>query len=484
MESTRALNEHRRSSLTHGRFAQRLANDRVKGVSKSTTQTNACTMMRSLSSFTRLSRRYLTTDSICELASSNLRFGPGSTAEVGADLRDSFEAKSVVVVTDPIVRNLKPVATVLESLEHHNVEYTVFDKVRVEPNDVSFRSTIDWFRQQSYDAVVAVGGGSVMDTAKAANLYACNPSADFYDFVNPPTGQGLPVPRAIKPLIAIPTTAGTGSETTGVAIFDDSPTSSKTGIASRQLKPTLGIVDPDNTATLPPLVATYSGLDVLCHAIESYTALPYNKRAKPSSPLLRPAYQGSNPIADVWSLFALQTCAANLLEAVQTASDHARAQMLLASSSAGLGFGNAGVHLCHGMSYPIASQVREYRGYTTADHPLVPHGLSVIVNAPAVFEFTGVADPERHATCARILAKARGAPDRHVSDAGAWLADEIRIVCDDLGVQLGLRQFGYSENDIGSLVNGTIQQHRVTKISPRPVDRPELEQLFQAAMDG
>jgi len=444
------------------------------------------------------------------MAASNLRFGPGSAREVGQDLRHSFGASRVVVFVDPQVRRLACFeTTVLESLERAQVRVEVYDGVRVEPDDESFRDAIDFLKQRAgeYDAVVAVGGGSAIDTAKAANLYACYPDADFYDFVNAPVGKGLPVPDVAlsKPLVAVPTTAGTGSETTGVAIFDDTETRSKTGIASRHLKPQLGIVDPELTRTMPPNVAKYSGLDVLCHAVESYTALPYTRRPKPASPMERPAYQGSNPLSDVWSLYALKTCSEYLPRAVRAAQNNqqqgesdddggddleARTQLQLASSSAGMGFGNAGVHLCHGMSYPVASQVREYKGYEWADHPLVPHGLSVVANAPAVFAFTGPACPDRHAACARILAYARSEGGRvavtknHVADrdAGLWLADEIRYVCHLLDVPMGLRSFGYAEDDVPQLVEGTLPQHRVTKISPRPVGRAELEALFLEAL--
>jgi hydroxyacid-oxoacid transhydrogenase len=300
--------------------------------------------------------------------------------------------------------------------------------------------------------------------------------------------------------MAIPTTAGTGSETTGVAIFDDIPSKSKTGIAHRRLKPTIGIVDPENTATLPAEVAKYSGLDVLCHAIESYTALPYTERPKPQSPLHRPAYQGSNPISDVWSLHALRTAAKYLKRAVNFPEDvEARSNMLLAAASAGVGFGNAGVHLCHGMSYPVASQVKSYvpPGYEGVDHPLIPHGHSVIVNAPAVFRFTGQAAPERHLECARILAAARNdtgelsATTRGMEssmssvteDAGQYLADEILHVMGALDVPVGLRALGYDEDDLESLAEGTLPQHRVTKLSPRPVGKKELVALFSDALD-
>src|SRR6202041_219732 len=245
-----------------------------------------------------------------------------------------------------------PVLNALESLESNGIPFTLYDRVRVEPTDESFHDAIDFARRGSYDAFVAVGGGSTIDTAKAVNLYPTYPPADFLDYVNPPIGKGLPVPGPLKPLIAIPTTAGTGSETTGVSIFDLSKMHAKTGIASRRLKPTIGLLDPDNTRTMPVQVAAATGLDVLSHAIESYTALPYSHRALPDRPLVRPAYQGSNPISDVWSLQALRMVAKYLVRAVEDSSDdEARANMMLASSYAGMGFGNAGVHLPHGMSY-------------------------------------------------------------------------------------------------------------------------------------
>ena len=288
-----------------------------------------------------------------EMASSPIRFGFGVTREVGPELKD-LGKQHVLVLTDPNLRRLSPVVTVLESLDEHKIRYSIFDRVRVEPTDESFCEAISAAQADNFDAFVAVGGGSTMDTAKAANLYSCYP-ADFLDYVNSPIGRGQPVPGPLKPLIAIPTTAGTGSETTGVAIFDFSRMHAKTGIAHRRLKPTLGLVDPENTLTLPPAVAAATGLDVLSHAIESYTALPFEKRARPERPLLRPAYQGSNPISDLWSMEALRLVGTYLRRAVADPADNeARASMLLAASYAGIGFGNAGCHLPHGMSYPVS----------------------------------------------------------------------------------------------------------------------------------
>jgi len=293
-----------------------------------------------------------------EMAMASIRFGPGTSREVGMDLAD-LGVKKVMVLTDPTLSKLPPVAAVLKSLSEQKIAYSLFDEVRVEPTDTSLKKAIDFARAEPFDGFVAVGGGSSIDTAKAANLYSTYPPGDFLDYVNPPIGKGLPVPGALKPLFAIPTTAGTGSETTGVAIFDFEEIHAKTGIAHRRLKPTLGIIDPENTRTLPPAVAASTGLDVLTHAVESYTALPFNRRPHPERPILRPAYQGSNPVSDIWSLQAMRMLAQYFLRAVEEPSDEeARGMMLLAASAAGVGFGNAGVTLPHGMSYPVSGMVQ------------------------------------------------------------------------------------------------------------------------------
>jgi hydroxyacid-oxoacid transhydrogenase len=314
------------------------------------------------------------------------------------------------------------------------------------------------------------------------NLYTTWPPSDFLDYVNPPIGKGLPVPGSLKPLIAIPTTAGTGSETTGVSIFDLSRMHAKTGIASRRVKPTLGLLDPENTRTMPPAVVASTGLDILSHAIESYTALPFLERPRPARPLLRPAYQGSNPISDIWSLQALRMVSRFIVRAVDDPSDdEARSNMLLAACYAGVGFGNAGVHLPHGMSYPVSGKVKDYRtpGYPP-DHPLVPHGFSVILNAPSVFRFTAVACPERHLEAAGALGV--DISNCRSADAGAILADRITWFMQRLKTPNGLREIGYTPQDVPALVEGTLPQHRVTKLSPRPAAPEELGRMFENAM--
>jgi hydroxyacid-oxoacid transhydrogenase len=418
-----------------------------------------------------------------EMAASAVRFGAGVTREVGMDLKE-IGAALALVVTDPTVAKLPPVQTVLASLDDSGVKYVVYDRVRVEPTDESFQDAIRFASGHPIDAIVAVGGGSTIDTAKAVNLYTTHPPSDFLDYVNPPIGKGLPVPGPLKPLLAIPTTAGTGSETTGVSIFDYKALHAKTGIANRRLKPTLGYLDPENTRTMPPAVAASTGLDILSHAVESYTAMPFTDRPRPDRPAMRPAYQGSNPISDIWSLQALRMVTQYLVRAVaDPGDDEARAQMLLAASYAGIGFGNAGVHLPHGMSYPVSGHVRGYRtpGYAI-DHPLVPHGFSVILNAPAVFRFTAGSNPERHLQAAEALGADVSRATR--VDAGKVLADRITWYMQRLNTPNGLRAIGYSSADIPALVEGTLPQHRVTKLSPRPAGPDELAVLFEDAMVG
>lgn len=415
-----------------------------------------------------------------EMSASNIRFGSGATREVGMDLAD-LGARRVMVLADPNLVESPPVESALESLSRENVDFSLFDAVRVEPTDGSFQQAIDFATAGGFDAFVAVGGGSTMDTAKAANLYSTYP-ADFLEYVNHPIGRGTPVPGPLKPLIAIPTTAGTGSETTGVAIFDLHGMKAKTGIAHRRLRPTLGIIDPENTRTLPPVVAASTGLDVLSHALESFTAIPFGRRPLPPRPVERPAYQGSNPISDIWARQSLEIVSRYLVRAVEDPGDEeARSQMLLAAAYAGIGFGNAGVHLPHGMSYPVSGMVKNFRpeGYGPG-HPMVPHGMSVILNAPAVFRFTAPACPGRHLEAARILgARTSGAREE---DGGEILADAIIRMMRRLKMPSGLAEIGYDSEDIPGLVQGTLPQHRVTKLSPLPAGEEELARMYEDAM--
>eukprot|EP00095_Tigriopus_kingsejongensis_P010625 maker-scaffold1028_size131186-snap-gene-0.47 protein:Tk10625 transcript:maker-scaffold1028_size131186-snap-gene-0.47-mRNA-1 annotation:"hydroxyacid-oxoacid mitochondrial" len=413
---------------------------------------------------------------IYRMACSNIRYGPGVTQEVGQDLQN-LKAKNVGVFTDKNVASLPAMKATLESLSKHKVNFKVFEDVRVEPTDRSFIEASDFAKANGFDAFLAVGGGSVMDTCKAANLYASDPHADFLDYVSAPIGKGKPVQVPLKPLIAIPTTSGTGSETTGVAVFDYTPLNAKVGIANRALRPLLGLVDPLHTLTMPERVAAFSGFDVLCHALESFTAIHYSERQpRPADPILRPAYQGSNPISDVWARNALGVLNKYFLRSVYNADDtEARSEMHLAATTAGVGFGNAGVHLCHGLSYSIAGMAKHYQPNDYDDSfAIIPHGLSVVITAPAVFEFTGKMCPERHLESAELLGYENIRNARR-EDAGQILSDTLKKLMDQMKIPNGLTALGYSRSDIPNL-------DRVNKLAPRPQTEEDLYSIYEQSL--
>jgi hydroxyacid-oxoacid transhydrogenase len=411
---------------------------------------------------------------------SRVTFGRGCLAEVG-DRASALGLRRVALFSDAAVAKLPIFAKAHDSLLAAGLDVITYTDVHVEPTDASFLNGAGFAQELNPDGYVSLGGGSVIDTCKAANLYATYP-ADFLTYVNKPIGEGKPVPGPLRPHIACPTTAGTGSEVTGITIFDLLSLKAKTGIASHALRPTEALVDPDCTASLPPEVVASAGLDVLSHALESYTARPYVLRPAPERPSLRPMSQGANPWSDLGCREALRLSGAYLERAVSDAADgEAREQMMWAATLAGIAFGNAGVHAPHGMAYAVAGLVRDFRpsGYP-ADESLVPHGMAVIVNAPSAFRFTAEVSPERHLEGARLLgADTQGAG---AQDAGEVLANELIRIMRAVGMPNGLTGVGYSEDDVVALTEGAYPQQRLLQNAPREMSKSVLAELFRQAM--
>jgi hydroxyacid-oxoacid transhydrogenase len=411
---------------------------------------------------------------------SAISFGHGVLGEAGEHAK-TLGMKRVALFTDKNLINLPYVAQVRAALKASRMDVVIFDEVRVEPTDQSFLAATRFATEGKFDGYVSVGGGSVIDTCKAANLYATWP-ADFLDYVNAPIGAGQPVPGPLRPHIACPTTCGTGSECTGITIFDLLSLRVKTGIASRRLKPSLALIDPGTTYTLPKNVVASSGFDVLSHALESYTARPYTKRTAPGQPALRPMSQGANPWSDIGCEAALKLLGQYLVRAVNDASDfEARDQLMYAATLAGIAFGNSGVHVPHGMAYSVAGLVRDFQpeGYP-AHEPMVPHGMSVIVNAPSVFRFTACACPERHIHGAACLgAQTQGATN---DDAGEIIAGQLIKMMQATGIPNGVGAVGYGEADVADLTQGAWAQQRLLTNAPRAVSQSDLSQLYRSAM--
>ena len=419
-------------------------------------------------------------ETVLEVEAPRVKFGRGAIDEVGPEAA-AFGLRRVALFTDSRLAAGPFVERARSSLRAAGVDFAEFARVRIEPTDGSFREAAAFATDAKVDGYVSVGGGSVIDTAKAANLYATHP-APFERYVNAPLGEGAPVPGPLAPHIACPTTSGTGSECTGMAIFDFQAHDVKTGIASRRLRPTLGIVDPDATRTLPATVVAASGFDVLAHALESFTAKPYTQRRKPATPLARPLSQGANPYSDLACVEALRLLGEYLERAVHDAKDdEAREGVMYAATLAGIGFGNAGVHVPHGMAYAVAGLVHDFfpRDYE-ADHAMVPHGMSVIVSAPAVAKFTASTSPEKHRRIAALLGAQNQIDDEEAGDAlAAALARLMRAT----EMPNGLRALGYTDADVPALVGGAFAQQRLLGNAPRPVGEEELTGLFKGAMN-
>ncbi|MFL5349392.1 MAG: hydroxyacid-oxoacid transhydrogenase [Hyalangium sp.] len=419
-------------------------------------------------------------DSAFTVDASRITFGRGCLAEVG-DRAKALGMKRVALFSDERLARLPHFEKARQSLSAAGLDVAVYTDVHVEPTDQSFLEAARFATEARPDGYLSLGGGSVIDTCKAANLYATHP-ADFLAYVNAPVGGGRPVPGPLKPHIACPTTSGTGSEVTGITIFDLLSMKAKTGIASPALRPTEALIDPDCTATLPSGVVAASALDVLSHALESYTARPYVRRPAPARPSLRPMSQGANPWSDLGCREALRLLGLYLERAVADARDHeAREQLMWASTLAGIAFGNAGVHAPHGMAYAVAGLVRDFRpaGYPQ-EEPMVPHGMSVIVNAPAVFRYTAEVSPERHLEAAESLGTdVRGATPE---DAGEVLAGKLIQIMRAVGMPNGLSGVGYSEADLEPLTAGAWPQQRLLQNAPREMSQPVLTQLFRQAM--
>ena len=408
-----------------------------------------------------------------------LKFGPGASDEIGFDL-SQFGVRRALVITDPGVAATGVPQRVADQMARFGIEAAVFDGVHVEPTDESMNAAIGQARADGpWDAFVAVGGGSSIDTAKAIDLLLTNPGG-LMDYINAPVGQARTPVHPLKPLIAVPTTTGTGSESTTVCVLDVLSLQVKTGISHARLRPSLAVVDPLLTLTQPAGVTASSGMDILCHALESYTARWYTS-AQRKSPEQRVPYCGANPVSDMWSERAMGLLATSFRRAVRDGGDQqARTDMAMAATFAGMGFGNAGVHIPHACAYPIAGRVKGFhpRDYP-ADEAMVPHGMSVALTAPEAFRFTFGAAPERHLRAARLLAPEA---DRPPDDAG-FLPRVLISLMRDIGIPNGIGAVGYASGDIPALVEGTLKQQRLLASCPRPVTGDDLGRIFKRSLE-
>ena len=409
-----------------------------------------------------------------------LKFGAGAVDEIGFEM-SQFGVERVLIVTDATINGAGIPQRIADGLTKYGIASEIFDGVHVEPTDDSMEKAAGYAREQGpWDGYIAVGGGSAIDTAKAVNLLVTD-GGELMDYLNKPIGAARAPRGRLKPLIAVPTTAGTGSESTAMCVLDVLSMKVKTGISHWRLRPTLAVIDPLVSLTLPPEVTAAAGMDIVCHALESYTARWYATFDRKTAEE-RVTYCGSNPISDLWCERALGLLAGSFRAAVRDGSNlAARSDMMMAATFAGMGFGNAGVHIPHANGYPIAGMVKEYRpaGYPQ-DEPMVPHGQAVSLTAPEAFRFSFHSAPERHLRAASLLA-----PDHEkLNDQSEQLPSALIALMRDIGIPNGIGAVGYAEGDIPDLVPGTMKQARLLATCPRPVTEDDIAEIFAKSLEN
>jgi len=414
------------------------------------------------------------------IAMPRLTFGRGCLDELGARaLRCGL--KSVVLLTDAGLATTDIVIRARQSLEQSNVACRVYTDIDIEPSDETVTRAAAFLADAEFDGVVSVGGGSVIDTAKAALVVNANGLPIIRHFASP-AGEGAAITDPVKPHIACPTTSGTGSECTSVSVLRIKSLNTKFVIASPYMLPDVALVDPSCCDSLAGNVVASTGFDALCHALECFTARAYTEHKVIADVNARQFLQGVNPWSEMIAREALTLVSAYLERGVADAGDHkARDQLSWAATLAGMAFGNSGTHLPHAMSYGVTHLMRDVTttGYTMSS-PFIPHGISVAVSAPATFRYLAAATPERHLqAAAHIHADARGAtPD----EAGEVLATRIIELMRKTGIPNGLSAVGFGAGQVKALAESSIRQQRAINNAPRESNLIDLENIYSAAL--
>lgn len=367
---------------------------------------------------------------------------PGSARDL-APLLASLGARKPLLVTDPGLVNIGLMAPVQAALEKAGVLPVLFDRVQEDPPEAVVEAAAALGREEGVDAVVAVGGGSSMDVAKvvAVLLGSDQPLAELYG-VEQVRGPRLP-------LVLVPTTAGTGSEVTPVAVITTGATT-KAGVSSPVLLPDVAVLDADLTLGLPPRVTAMTGIDAMVHAIEAYTS-----RVK------------KNPISDHLAREALRLLSGNLRRAVADGQDReARASMLLGACLAGQAFANAPVAAVHALAYPLGG------------HFHIPHGLSNSLVLPAVLDFNLPVAAPLYAELAAIVAPAAGGSDEARARA---LREALVALIADISLPATLGDAGVPREDLPMLADEAMLQQRLLVNNPRELGREDALAIYTAA---
>ncbi len=389
----------------------------------------------------------------------NIIFGNGAIKQLDKVLK-RLKAKNVFVISDKGVAQAGILAKVTDELSKHGYETIVYDKAVPEPPVESVVEAYEFARaQMKTDCIIGLGGGSSIDLAKVVALlmeYGGHPT-DYFG------GENL-VPGPIAPLIAIPTTAGTGSEVTSVAVVTDTENDIKVGISDNYLRPAVALLDPELTIGLPPYVTACSGIDALAHAVEAYTAKDF-KYIQAQGNIL---FQGALPIADALAIYAIELIANSLAVAVQQGSNlEARANMLLGSLLAGMAFSNAGTALAHALAYPIGGKTKS------------PHGELTGLLLPYVMKYNAAVAQEKMAKIAMAFGIEKGAKT-NIEYAQA-AADAVLQLLKEIGLPTKLSEIGVKEEDLDEIAEKSLPIERLIRNNPRVPNKQSLVELLKGA---
>ncbi len=370
--------------------------------------------------------------------------GPGSVKTIGAEVK-TLGISRVLIVTDKGVIAAGLMKPIEESLKASKVKYAVFDKVEPDPRYEIVADCVETARQSKAQMLIGLGGGSPMDITKVSAVMLTNkgPIGSYF-------GIGL-IPKPGLPTILIPTTAGTGSEVTPIAILSDEGEKLKKGIVSPYLYPAMGVLDPELTTGLPPHVTAATGMDALIHAIEAYTSI------------------NASTITDMYCIKAIELISKNLRTAFAKGDNiEARTAMMEAALLAGIGFANAGVTAVHAFAYPIGAKFH------------IPHGVANTLMLPHVIRFNVLGNLEKFAQ----LAKPFGLPVEGLDNLAIVdrVIATIDRLADDIRVPRHLADFGVKEKDIPMLAEGVMKVTRLLANNPRTLTLDDAKRIYKAAL--
>jgi len=406
-------------------------------------------------------------DTVWDFRVVKAKFGIGAINEIGYEL-EHMGVKRVLLITDEVILETGWPEKIKEIIEERGLSVAIWTGVEPEPSKESMEKGINFAKNENVDGFVAIGGGSAIDTMKVINLITTY-GGDILDYVAPPTGKGKKVPGPLRPMIAVPTTAGTGSETSPVSVISLPEKRIKVGISNDLCRPNLAILDPQLTVTMPPSVTASTGIDALSHAVEAYVTIRYDVKSKPQTPVDRPAYGGRNQLTDIFAEKAIELVGLYLRRAVYKGTDlEARSGMLLASFLAGVAFTNAGLGADHALAMALGGKFH------------VPHGVACGLFLPAVMEFNIPAAPERFALIAHLLGEDVSGLTTY--DAAYESVEAVIKLEQDIGLPNGLEEIGVREEHIKEIVADAMKLQRLLRGNPRIVKQEDLEHIVRRSM--